>query len=185
MRAFIAFELSEKIKKELSRLQSELRKTDADVRWADPENIHLTLKFFGNIEEARIEVIKEILTKVASRAKVFRISLSGLGAFPDLHRTRVIWAGLGEGRPESERIAKSLEDEMFKTGFPGEDRTFRAHLTLGRVKTDRHKMRLTDKISSLEVRPESCPINKITLFQSTLTPRGPIYTPLHVSVFKG
>jgi len=182
MRAFIALELSEEIREELSRLQNELKKTDADVKWGDPENIHLTIKFLGNIDEAQIGAVTEALDKIASRTGQFKMSLFKLGAFPDLHRIHVVWIGIDEGCSQVETLARSIEDELCKAGFPGENRAFRAHLTLGRVKTARNKIRLTDKISALEVRPISCPIDHITLFQSTLTPRGPLYTRLHAAV---
>lgn len=185
MRTFIALELSEEIREELLRLQNELKKIDADVKWVNTENIHLTLKFLGEAEEARIAVVKEALAGIASRFKPFEMSLFKLGAFPDLHRIRVIWVGLDKGCSDAEQIAQSIEAELDKAGFAKEDRAFRAHLTLGRVKTGRNKITLTDKISSLEVEPKHCTINNITLLKSTLTPHGPIYTPLYVAKFMG
>ena len=185
MRTFIALELSNEIQKELSRLQEELNKADADVKWVKPDNIHLTLKFLGNVEDAKIEQIKKILEGISSKEKLFEISLSGLGAFPDLNHPRVLWVGLDTGSPEAKRIAASLETELQKIGFPKEERPFSAHLTLGRVKSGRNKAKLKEKLSSLQVQPKSSAINNITLFQSTLTPKGPIYTPLYMSKFTG
>ena len=185
MRAFIALELSEEIKKELSRLQEELKKTGADVKWAKPENIHLTLKFLGNVEENKIAQIKEILDGISSQNKPFEISLFKLGAFPSLNYPRVIWVGIDKGCAETEKIAALAEEKLENMGFGKEKRPFSAHLTLGRVRSGRNKAGLKEIISSLEVKPKSCAIEGITLFQSTLTPRGSIYTPLHAAVFKG
>lgn len=185
MRTFIALELSAEIREELSRLHGEFKKTDADVKWVKPENIHLTLKFLGNVDEAKIEKIKNALGEISGREKPFEISLSGLGAFPNLNYPRVVWVGIDKGSSEAEKIAGLIADSMEKLGFPKEERPFSAHLTLGRVKSGRNKAGLKEKISSLSVQPKSCAVNHITLFQSTLTPAGPIYTPLYAAKFTG
>jgi len=183
MRIFIALELSDEIKGELSRLEGRLKEARADIKWAKPENIHLTLKFLGDIEESNIEEIKNALGGISSSEKPFEISLFKLGAFPSLNQPRVIWAGIDKGCSEAENIAARVADALKKIGFPKEERPFSAHLTLGRVKSGKNKAGLKDMLASLEVRPKSCVINKITLFQSTLAPNGPIYTPLHEAKF--
>jgi 2'-5' RNA ligase len=185
MRAFIALNLSSELKHELSRLQEELTKANADVKWVKTENIHLTLKFLGNVEETKIEEIRHILDGISSPEKPFEISLSNLGAFPNLNHPRVLWVGLDKGSSETKRIAASLENELQKIGFPKEERPFSAHLTLGRVKSGRNKAALKEKASSLQVRPKSCVVNNLTVFQSKLTPTGPIYTSLHEAKFTG
>ena len=181
MRAFIALELSEEIKEELSRLQEELKKTGADVKWVNPENIHLTIKFLGNAGESKIEQIKKILEDISSQTGPFEISLFKVGAFPSLDHPRVIWAGIDKGCAEAEKIAALAEGKLENMGFEKEKRPFSAHLTIGRVRSGRNKAGLKEMISSLEVKPKSCAIKHITLFQSTLTPRGSIYTSLHAA----
>ena len=185
MRTFIALELSSEIKEELARLQAELKKAKADVKWAEPDNIHLTLKFLGETEDAKIEQIKEILQQISSEEKPFEISLFKLGAFPNASYIRVIWVGIDKGCANAERIAKSIENESEKIGFPKEVRSFSAHLTLGRVKSPKGKIALREKISSLEVRPEKTTIRKVTLFKSTLTSSGPIYDSLFEASLTG
>jgi len=189
MRAFIALELSEEIKEELSRLEAELKKSDADVKWVKPENIHLTIKFLGNIQETtegnKIEQIKKILDGISSQTKPFGISLFKLGVFPSLDYPRVIWTGIDKnGNAFAEKIAVLIEEKLEMVGFPKEKRPFSAHLTLGRVRSGRNKAELKQKVSSLVVQIKSCTINHATLFQSTLTPRGAIYTPLYTATFK-
>jgi len=174
MRTFIALDISSEMKGELSRLEEELKKADADVKWVKVDNVHLTLKFLGNIEEPEIEQIKKTLDGISSQEKPFEISLFKLGAFPNLNYPRVIWVGIDKGCSEVEKIAGLLETDRFS-----------AHLTLGRVKSGKNKLALKEKLSSLEVQPKSCTVNNITLFQSTLTPKGPIYTSLYVSTFTG
>ena len=197
MRTFIALELSNPIKHELSRLQQELTKSNADVKWVKPENIHLTLKFLGNIDETKLEQIKHILDGISSEEKPFEIHLSELGAFPNLNRPRVLWVGLDKGSSETKQIAAALETELQKIGFPKEERPFSAHLTLGRVKSGKNRDCPHGYPSKGTEKNRDCPplypskwtvpifqqITHITLFQSELTPRGPIYTSLHEAKF--
>ncbi len=182
MRAFIAIELSSEIKEELARLQAKLKASNADVKWAKPEAMHLTLKFLGNVTQEKIEEIKKTLDNVASRHQPFEISLFKVGGFPKVETLRVIWVGIDKGCSQTESIAKELEEELSHIGFEKEERPFTAHLTLGRIRTPKRRGNLVSAIKSLDFSPtSSCTINKLTLFQSTLAPQGPIYTPLHQS----
>ena len=183
MRTFIALNLSDEMKEELFRIQEELKKADTDVKWNKPHNIHITLKFLGEIDEAKVVEIKGSLDSISREIKPFDISLFKLGAFPNLNQLRVLWVGLDKGCSEVDQIAASLENNLEKIGFLKEDRPFSAHLTLGRVRSGRNKAALKEKLSSLEVQPKSSRIDNITLYQSTLTQTGPIYTPLHVAKF--
>ena len=185
MRSFIALELSPEIKKELSRLQQELKKIDLDVKWVKPDNIHLTLKFLGNVEEAKIEQIKTALAGISSGKKPFEISLFKLGAFPNLNYPRVVWVGIDKGSSEAEDIAKLIEDDLERLGFSKEDRPFSVHLTIGRVKSGKNKIALKEKVSALEVQPKSSIVKNITLFQSTLTRNGPIYAQVYMAQLTG
>ena len=181
MRTFIAIELSKEVKDDLAKLQHELNKADADVKWVKPENIHLTLKFLGEVGEDKIEDMKKVLDGISGKNKPFELSLFKLGAFPSINSPRVVWVGIDKGCGESEQIAKSIEDELEKLDFPKEERPFNAHLTLGRVRSGKNKAMLKERLSATEVRPKSCRINDITIFQSILTPKGPIYSPLHAA----
>lgn len=185
MRTFVALELSDTVRRELGRLQGKLGQVGCDVKWVAPKNIHLTLKFLGDVEEAKIDDIKNVLTRISSGEKAFKISLFKLGAFPSVNRPRVLWAGIDRGCAEVEKIASLAEEGLEKIGFPKEKRPMSAHLTLGRVKSGKNKDALSAKILSLEVRPVSSEINHIALFQSTLTPKGPIYSVLHEANFTG
>lgn len=189
MRTFIAINLNDKIKQALAKVQAELEKSNADVKWADPENIHLTLKFLGEISEQQVGQIKEALDKVASNLKPFEITLSGIGAFPKLDYPRVVWVGIEKGKNETEGIAKMIEDELEKLGFEKEKRGFTAHLTIGRVRSGKNKDALKEILNSLNLQPTTyylkpSDVNAIYLYQSTLTPKGPVYTPLHTSAFQ-
>lgn len=183
MRTFIALDLSQDIKAELSRLEDGLKKADADIKWVKPENIHITLKFLGEVDEAKLAGIKQILDGISAQFKPFEITLFKLGAFPSLNYARVVWVGIDKSCAEVEKIASQVEEELEKIGFPKEERPFSAHLTLGRVKSAKNKDKLKEMLASLEARPKSSLIDKIVLYKSTLTPSGPIYTAIHEAPF--
>jgi 2'-5' RNA ligase len=188
VRSFIAIELSEEIRKDLKKLIGELKHSEADVKWVEPDNIHLTLKFLGRISAEQIEKIKRLLEGISKEVRPFQISLSNLGAFPKLNYPRVIWIGIEEGKDKLCEINEELEERLEKTGFPKESRKYQPHLTLGRVRSTKNKERLIKQIELLMLETQrSCPIYgaktkmevaKITLFKSTLTPQGPIYSSL-------
>ncbi len=178
MRTFIAIELPEEIRIVLNRIQDELKQTQADVKWVKPENIHLTLKFLGEIEQDLVKKIHPVLDDIAQKNSAFSLYLSELGAFPKLQYPRVIWIGLTNDRQVSE-IAEDLEKRMLKIGLPAESRPFSTHITLGRVRSGLNRKALVEKIESLN-KSSSSPqpefkVLGLTLFKSTLTPHGPIY----------
>jgi 2'-5' RNA ligase len=179
IRAFIALELEKQIQEKLAEYEVVLKKSGADVKWVKPENIHLTLKFLGYISAEQIAEIKKILVGLKSKPQ-FPFSLDELGAFPSLGSPRVIWVGIEQGKKESAEIAAQLEAEIEKIGIPRENRPFKAHLTLGRMRSPKGKEFLKSKIEELNKNfsPLNMSAQKITLFQSTLTPTGSIYTPL-------
>ena len=182
VRAFIAIELNPQIRDELAKLQSQLKSSKADVKWTRPDAIHLTLKFLGNNTHEKLEDVKKTLDKISPHYKPFEISLFKIGGFPRLENLRVIWVGIDKGCSQAEAIAKDIERELSTMGFEKEKRAFTAHLTLGRARSPKGKRELVSKIETLDFKPSaSCTVNKIVLFQSTLTPQGSIYTPLHES----
>ncbi|MCX5680153.1 MAG: RNA 2',3'-cyclic phosphodiesterase, partial [Candidatus Omnitrophica bacterium] len=135
MRAFIAIELSEEIKTVLHQVQSHLKYSGADVKWVEKENIHLTLKFLGEISEDKLKRIEEILDEIGKLFKPFELTLKDVGAFPKIESPRVIWAGLDKGAKESTEIVRRLDKELSDIGFEPETRPFAAHLTIGRVRS--------------------------------------------------
>lgn len=182
IRTFIAIELNKETHSELSLLQAALKKSDADVKWAEPELIHLTLKFLGYIGDAKVKEVQKILSEVIKNLKPFVLSLKGIGAFPKLDYPRVIWVGVDEGKDEASQLARDLEDKLEKIGILKEDREFHPHITLGRVKSPKNKDRLKSIIETTKFEPSSkIAVDHLTLFKSQLTPQGPIYTPLFIA----
>jgi len=182
MRAFIAIELSPDLRKRLGSLEEQLKSSGADVKWVESKNIHLTLKFLGEIDNKTIEKIIKIMEDIAVKEKPFYIRLFSPGAFPKINSPRVIWIGIDKGDSETKQIAKILEEETAKVGIPQENRPFSSHITLGRVKSGLNREKLVKNLENLASKPpEDSPeflVTKITLFKSTLAPGGPIYEAL-------
>lgn len=179
MRAFIALELPKEIKNTLSQLQNRLKTSKADVKWVEPQNIHLTLKFLGEIEEKKLEKIAQAAEAVAKKTAAFYIHIWNIGAFPKIDFPRVIWAGIDKGDQETKDLARQLEEKIAEIGIPKEDRPFSSHITIGRTRSNLNRQDLAQNLSNLidglkEKTPEFL-VSKITIFKSTLTPKGPIY----------
>ncbi len=134
IRTFIAIDLPVPVRAALEGFSKELRRADAPVSWARIESIHLTLKFLGNISEEQVEPVRAELDRIAATTSPFRIQPAGCGAFPTLKTMRVVWVGLRGDLAPLARLQKEVEEAMACLGFKPEDRPFRPHLTVGRVK---------------------------------------------------
>ena len=177
IRSFLAIELPKLILRKIEEVQRDLRSTRADVRWVNPEKIHLTLKFFRNIEESRIDPIFKSIEEPTRNTLPFSIKVSGVGAFPHLKNPRVIWMGLVDGKAILTSFQKQIETQLEKIGFQPEDRPFHPHLTLGRMKSSRGKEELVGRMEKhREEEFGDFQVGRVILFKSDLTPSGPIYT---------
>ena len=179
LRSFLAIELPEAILKRIGEVQRDLKSSRADVRWVSPQNINLTLKFFGNIEESKIDSIAKSIEEPARTTSPIGITVRGTGAFPGLKNPRVIWIGLLDEKNVLVSFQKQLDGELQKIGFQPEDRPFHPHLTLGRMRSNRGKDELVKGME--KYREEECGsfrAERIILFKSDLKPTGPIYTAL-------
>lgn len=185
MRAFIAIELPGEVKDLLARLQDQLKASGADVKWVSPLNIHLTLKFLGEINDKELDKISQILEETAKEKHPFYIRLSSVGAFPRIDFPRVIWVGIDKGDTEAKDITKILEQKLAKIGIPKETRPFSSHITIGRLRSSLNREKLAKNLNILAdnfgKQNVEFLVNKITLFKSTLTPKGPIYEVLKVA----
>lgn len=177
IRSFLAIELPKPILRKIEEVQGDLRSTRADVRWVNPEKIHLTLKFFGNIEESRSEPIFKSIEEPIRNTLPFSLEVRGVGAFPHLRNPRVIWMGLVDGREVLVSFQKQIETQLEKIGFQPEDRPFHPHLTLGRMKSSRGKEELVGRMERhKEEEFGDFQVERVILFKSDLKPSGPIYT---------
>ena len=183
IRSFIAIELSEVIRTQLKGLQDNLKTCRFKVRWVRPENIHLTLKFLGNIDETDIEKVRGTLTSRVDRFTPLSLSVKGVGVFPGIRRPRIIWSGMGGQLSALAALQKALAEDLAAIGFQQEKRAFKAHLTLGRVKGAIDALKLRDAIQAFDdFESEIFTADKIFLFKSDLKPGGPIYSKLNAFV---
>jgi len=180
MRVFLAVEVPPPIIKNIQKIQDILRRqVHGVIRWVRPEGVHLTLKFFGEVSS---EEAGKIITAAAERTVTvppFELEARGLGVFPDVNRPRVIWLGIaGEVGPLL-LLQRELEETFGRLGFPKEERPFRAHLTLGRIKVPRGVPGLAGALEAAAAsRAGSFRVEEAALFRSELTPGGAIYTRL-------
>jgi 2'-5' RNA ligase len=177
MRLFVALELTEAVRAALRALVARLEPAGADLRWVRPDGMHLTLKFIGELPEAKLPAIREALARVRS-ARPVALEFRGLGYFPNERRPRVFWVGV-EASDNLPVLAADVEAALEPLGVPRESRPFAPHLTLGRFKSPNRLERLQQEIARLPAtefgRVETA---EFALFQSRLSPRGAEYTRL-------
>jgi 2'-5' RNA ligase len=182
MRCFIAININEQIRKALADLQEELQgKADikrGDAKWVNPENIHLTLKFLGEIKDEQIVDVCKITGDVASRHKSFELDIESVGHFGG-RSARVLWVGTGQNREKLVQLQQDLERQLDLAGWPREARKFSGHLTLCRIRNARAGVKLAKLAREYEdFKLGTTPADSVSVFQSELTPQGPIYTVL-------
>ncbi len=189
IRAFIAIDLSPEIRRRLDQVSSQLKQRldGIPIRWVPASNIHLTLKFLGDVSLNNLEMLKKVLQTEVEGHHPFEVSVGGLGAFPTVRHPRVVWIGV-EAPTDLASIQRGVDSAMGKLGYAQEDRPFSAHLTLGRVSRnansrDTHQIGETleaTKIGFLGV----VQVDAILLFKSDLQPTGSVYTKLFSAPLK-
>ncbi len=190
IRAFIAIELPDPFKDSLSSLEDRLRPAEHPyVKWVDPQGIHLTLKFLGNIATDQVPRIIEAITLASQGTSPLKLQIGGLGAFPNLQRPRVIWVAVtGEVDPLI-ALQRGIDQALVPLGFAIEKRPFSPHLTLGRLReraspVERNSIGKLVMATKSEGNP-AMEVNQISLMRSTLTPSGAIYSRLASIELKG
>lgn len=185
IRTFIAVELPNIIQENLANLIEKLKNKQDKITWAKPHNIHLTLKFLGNIRVSDLNQIKNALSKTTEETKAFNILIKGTGVFPKEKSPRVIWTGISDNEDNLKNMSADLENKLSELGFQKEERNFKSHLTLGRVK---YLKNVNDFINNLYKYNENIigklEVNSISLIKSTLTPKGSIYETIYNAKLK-
>jgi len=176
VRLFIALELPDKVRNELKRVSDELRDCGAKVSWVKPQNMHLTVRFLGDTEERLVDVLKSGVQTIGGSPTT--VHLSRLGAFPNLRRPRVIWAGIDGVLDPIYDVAGEIERMVQRLGFEPDNKKFKPHLTIGRIRDPRRAGDLTEAVESCQLEKIEFPLDRVMLVQSTLTPQGPIYKTL-------
>lgn len=180
IRAFLAIDLPDSLRPKLALVQGELKKSNADVRWVPVGNIHVTLKFFGNVPDTEIEPLAQAAREMAEKQAPMELKVTVAGAFPSVRSPRVIWLGLGGDVIPLTQFYHRLEKAFGALGYPPEGRAFNPHLTLGRVRSPEGRARLSRALENIVVDWPPFQVREIILFQSVLSPRGSTYTALQV-----
>lgn len=179
VRAFLAIDLDDDLKPKINKIIKEFKQIDTKIKYVELLNLHLTLKFFGEIDTDGLEVLEEKIANVVSEFKPFDIKVKGCGAFPNNNRIKVIWVGIDDDETIRE-LHDKLDKEFVKLGFD-KDKKFSTHLTIGRMKSGKNKDKVKSTIEEFsDVEIGEMKVDKITLKKSTLTPSGPIYEDLKV-----
>jgi len=178
IRSFLAFDMeSEAVKKKLASVQKLLAQTGADLKLVEPQNIHITIRFFGDVTPNMVEKIFEEMQK--TQFTPFNVQIKSLGAFPDLRYPRVVWAGITEGADQLKNVFNQLEPRLRSLGFAPDHKGFSPHLTIARVRSGRNKAQLADFVAkNANYDFGSIKAECLRLKRSDLTPRGPIYSTL-------
>jgi len=177
-RCFIALELPPPIQKHLGVIISRLKEAQADVKWVDPQNTHLTLKFLGEISPDQLKLAREALVKQNGKFGSIVCRTGQIGVFPGWSRPQVVWLGLKDGVPKISDLQGSLEQGLAECGFAKEPKKFKPHLTLGRARSPNNTDKLAEIIHALSLEDIEFRFEALSLIKSTLTPGGPVYQPL-------
>ncbi len=180
MRVFIAIDIGDKIRKQLGDLQqrlidaADIKKSDA--KWVKPENIHLTLKFLGEIEDERAVEVCNIAKDVAGKHNSFEVNIESVGCFGG-RSARILWVGAGERNDNLLGFQKDLEKQLALAGWPKETREFSGHLTLCRIRNPKAGLKLAQISEDYrDFKLGTISVDAVSVYQSRLTPTGPVYT---------
>jgi len=180
IRSFIAIELSEELKQALHRLQEQLKSGQVPAKWVDPDSMHLTLKFLGNINTEKIESITVAMSEAVKGIHPAQIASGKLGVFPNPRRVQIVWVGLNDEVSILRELHQRIETNFKPLGFTAETRPFTPHLTLARVRdyaTPEQRQTLGRLITSTDITfTHRMNIDSVHLMKSQLTPGGAIYT---------
>jgi 2'-5' RNA ligase len=176
MRAFISVELTDEIKKNITELVNGLKDNADGIKWVEPKNLHITLKFLGWVEDRNLDNLIELTAKAVANTGSFRAKFEELGTFPEGKTPRVIWVGTAEGGDALCKLAKSLETTLSQAGFKSEAREPRPHITIGRVKERKGAGRVKEKIDGMQnARFGEMIVDRVCIMKSTLKRSGPVY----------
>lgn len=184
-RAFIALEITEEVRRRIERAQEILKEAGGDVGWVAVHNTHMSLAFLGDISPDTVAQISQMLDRVVPQVAGFDVEINGVGCFGREDSPRVLWAGVSGGRDEVLKLQEAVAVGLAGLGIELEDREFRPHITLGRVKSSRRRRELSDcakQMASFSF--GACRVGRVVLMRSVLKPAGPEYSVLHAAFVK-
>ncbi len=182
IRTFVAIPLTEEVRRGIGNAVEALRPWARGIRWVPLENLHLTLRFLGGVEEERLLEVHQAVAAAVEEIAPFALRTGGFGAFPERGRPRVLWVALEGDLENLRKLQGRVETELVQRGFPGEDRPFSPHLTVGRA--TRNQSVAVELPMIAQPGPEMV-VREAVVMKSDLHPEGPVYTILFESALKG
>ncbi|MCS6852575.1 MAG: RNA 2',3'-cyclic phosphodiesterase [Gemmataceae bacterium] len=179
-RTFIAIDLPKPIRDRIIALQHTLARVGTEVKWVEPENLHVTLLFLGEVDERDVAAVCRTVTERCREESAFAMSVETAGCFPNVRRPRILWVGIGQGLEQICRLHDVLEPPLLALGcYRREERKYTPHVTLGRVKTDRPTEKLAAALAKQAGwKGGELVVNEVLVMASDLTPEGPVYSVL-------
>jgi 2'-5' RNA ligase len=180
LRTFIGVDIGKSIRDRAVALQETLARAGADVKWVEPENIHVTLLFLGEVDDREIPAVCRVVSETTWEREAFSLTIERLSCFGNPRRPRTLWVGVGEGIQELCALHDALEPPLMELGcYRREERPFTPHVTLGRAKSDRPSQQLATALAQhAGWKGGQITVQEILVMSSELTPKGPIYTVL-------
>jgi 2'-5' RNA ligase len=186
LRTFIAVEISEAVRKKAGEMIRALKTAEADVKWVETHNQHLTLQFLGDVAEERIPGISQAVARGVETISPFDLEIGSAGAFPNVHKPRTIWLGVKQGAERMAALHQAVAAALAAVGIKDEDRRYQAHLTIGRVRGSKNLPALSAMLKShAAFDAGKTAVDRVVVFSSRLQSGGPVYTPLAKVVFPG
>jgi len=176
VRLFVAIELVQGVRSALQNVQSRLGASCQGVRWIPAEQLHVTLKFLGDVRDGDVPAVAEAMAGAVAGVTPFEVEVAGCGCFPPRGPARIVWAGLREDTGTLPRMAADVDAAMEHLGFERERRPFSGHITIGRVREDRPQSGIREATQASAYDPVSQTVGAVTLMSSVLSPKGPTYT---------
>ena len=181
LRTFLAIDLPSSLQSVIEQKTKKIKRELSGISWSKQENLHVNLRFVGDTTESQVDQIRQAVEQEVSHVSSFALELKGFGVFPDNRSPRVLWIGLGGALDSLTTLAECVGLAVVPLGFPQEDRPFRPHLTVARVKKDHREVGRTLDALGVFTDPFFCgplPVERVTLFKSELRPGGAVYTKL-------
>lgn len=183
VRLFVAWLLDDSVRSALSRIQKKITASCDGVRWVKPEQLHMTVKFLGDVSDASVKEVTDVVARCASICNPFTITLAGCGCFPPNGPVRIVWVGANETTGTMVQNANRMIGVLEKIGFAPEGREWSPHITIGRVRNDRSHGSIRSAVQDCVFDELQQLVNKVSVMASVLSPDGPIYTPINTTDF--
>lgn len=181
MRLFVAWLLDDSIVAALSRVQKKLANSCDGVRWVNPQQLHLSVKFLGDVPDSDVTQVTEAVVRGAAKCKPFTTSICGCGCFPPHGPVRIVWIGAEESTGTMLQSAKEIIDALEEVGFEPERREWLPHITIGRVRDDRSHGCIRSAIEEHSFETLDQSVQSVSVMSSVLSAQGPTYTALHTA----